>query len=159
MSLADEYKNSSIQWKVTNAQAEKADAEAKIGELAGFANDAINQYGATYIQIQNKEEQAPYYRAIVSRYGRVFLESQGFIIEELTTHANIWWAPPGVIEAAADAILNPPPVIEEPLPPVESQPADSGRPPVESAPIEAQPTRETITAVLARKLKPSVKNT
>lgn len=108
MALADDFREQAIAWKVTNAMDEKADAESKINTLGGLAQDAINSYGALYIQIPNAGETADIYRAILTRHGRRYLESMGFRIESTQHHADIWWGDPEQVEAEVDAILNPP---------------------------------------------------
>ena len=94
MALADDYKKAAVQWKVTNAQAEKAAAETKINALATQAQTLINNSGALYIQVLNSGTTIDTYKAIITRWGKQYLESMGFRIEALTTHANIWWGDP-----------------------------------------------------------------
>lgn len=112
MALADDFKNAAIAWKVANAQREKAEAEARINELGGFAQAEINSRGALYIQIPNRDEFAPTYRAILTKYGKEYLQGLGFRVESTPQHADIWWADPDEVERAVDLILNPPPVPE-----------------------------------------------
>lgn len=124
--LAEQYRAQAIQWKVTNATAEKADAEAKINALAAAVQTAITQTGAIYIQVPNLGTTIPTYKAILTRHGKAYLESMGFRIEALSTHANIWWGDPAEVEKAVDLIINPPP----PPPPRPEVPETPTVPPV-----------------------------
>lgn len=118
MALADDFKMQAIQWKVANAQKEKADAVARINELGEAANAAIASYGALYIQIPNSGDTAAIYRAILTRYGKEYLKSLGFRVESTPYHADIWWGDPEEVEKQVEFILNPPPVIgDDPLKP------------------------------------------
>lgn len=118
--LAEQYRAQAIQWKVTNAAAEKTDAEAKINALAAAVQTAISTSGAIYIQVPNLGTTIPTYKAILTRFGKAYLESLGFRIEALSTHANIWWGVPAEVEKAVEDIINPPP---PPIPDVPAAPA------------------------------------
>lgn len=106
--LAEQYKAQAIQWKITNAQAEKTAAEQRINTLATRVQALITSEGALYIQILNSGTDIPTYKAIITKWGRLYLESLGFRVEQLTTHANIWWGDPTQVEKEVDDIINPP---------------------------------------------------
>lgn len=112
--LAEQYKAQAIQWKVTNAQTEKTAAETRINALAARVQALITAEGALYIQIPNSGTDIPTYKAIITRWGRTYLESLGFRVESVSTHANIWWGDPATVEKQVEDIINPPPVVTTP---------------------------------------------
>lgn len=107
MALADDFKAAAIQWKIANAQTEKAEAEQRINELGAEVQASILAYGALFIQKQNLPETAVQYRAITSRYGKLYLESLGFRVTHDFNQATIWWGDPTEVDQTVYDFLYP----------------------------------------------------
>lgn len=121
MALADDYKTRAIAFGVAQAQAQKVRVQEIIGTLAAEAErriDGQGGWGAAYLHLDLTSVNQETIDAVSSKYGQEFLRSAdlGFQVEAFGSGIIIRWAQQVEIEAAVDAILNPPPVVEPEAP-------------------------------------------
>lgn len=114
--LAEQYAIKAYNRKLAIAQAEKADAEAKINALAATVDAQIQTDGSIFIHIPNSGTSIPTYKAVTSYWGQKYLTSpaMGFRLDIQTTHVVIWWASLEQLNAALENAINPPPVTPNP---------------------------------------------
>lgn len=114
-SLAVQMQKAAKAKRAEASASEKTRIEALINQLGTFAWAEANA-GRSYLQVrQSVTAEKPFYDAIITKIGIVYLANLGFKVESFGGGvANIWWEAPDAIQKEADAILNPPVVVTPP---------------------------------------------
>lgn len=93
-------------YRSTKGTEELANIKTAINTLQTKA-DARASLGASYLQLSPSAD-GQVFTAVQTLQGKLYLEQNGFTVEDLGNVINIWWEPRDTIEREKEAILNPP---------------------------------------------------